>query len=936
MKKFFSTLIAVLMAVLLVFTAACGGDGETTGGGAQYTVSVKTQGGTPVSDVYITVSLGDERVDMKATDGDGLAVFNLDPAEYTVEVNTSMLRPGYTPARSYYLTRAETSTVDIVLNTSIIEGNAPSSTRYSLGDVMYDFTFEEVETGEEVTLSELLPEDSNKMVLINFFYDGCSYCEVEFPAMKEAYAKYEDDVEIVCIDPLDTASQALSYKRSRDLPFYVVAESTHRTYFGVSGYPTNVIVDRYGVICMIDSGGITDPAIFEQWFEKYTAADYEQDIGNEFELAVPDVENPPVEDIAAALNNTASGVDFTYSWDDTSIYNWPWIVNEADGGIMSTNATHMSSWSLLICNFTVTEGQVVAIDYKTSTENGGDYFYVILDGEQIAEASGRMDDWETLYLYVGDSIEEEHQLVFTYIKNFSGDVGDDTVYLRNMRITDEQELIDNDVTVSVCRQASTGLVEGTGSEDSYYENYITPVYNEEDGFYHVGTADGPLLFAEIRDNTHFGYGIHDMAYDAVNNVSLSPSDPEYIFVENYSLISKYAFYESALMLVGYDMTPVTQELKDLLVEIVAAVGNSDPDDNETEWLEVCRYYDEYGVPGEPMGNLLEGISLEYAIEYTDVVSGSTVEAIPKSPRGVSFSFTPKVDGSYLISTSNMVISTTGQKSTMIWMVEYIPGDETYGNVLDPVIISEVDGNGADGNAELVTSRLIAGNTYYFSAAFSDPNLMGSFDINIALYDQNYIIRPVTSDAYVGDPDTGEIWLPKYVNVSLNEDGYYYASSLDGLTQHGRILINFKTTTILSMVTDFDATRLTAVNVSIEQMINNGLFDFTETGYYKKFYDVAEQNYNEALEKYIAGGGTREDFIAANGEFVNGYETLLTEEQRTMNYTDVMEEYLAGINTLGYNYVDEQLVEILQIITMMDGQLTDDSWMMLCVYRESLV
>lgn len=48
--------------------------------------------------------------------------------------------------------------------------------------------------------------------------------------------------------------------------------------FGVDGYPTTVIIDRYGVICMVESGGRPYTWYWEMLFEHFTASNYEQRI----------------------------------------------------------------------------------------------------------------------------------------------------------------------------------------------------------------------------------------------------------------------------------------------------------------------------------------------------------------------------------------------------------------------------------------------------------------------------------------------------------------------------------------------------------------------------------------------------------------------------------------------------------------------------------
>lgn len=928
MKKFLSTLMAALLAVSLVFTAACVDNANS--GDTSYTVTVQSIGGLNLSGVTVTASLDGSSVGSQVTDENGQVTFNLNAAEYTLSV--SNLPNGYSQPDIQYTTDTQGSPVTIRVESFIIDGEAPAGLVYEEGDVIYDFTYENLtrdENGNIVretrTLSQSF-EDGREMVMLNFYYTLCGPCATEFPLMNQAYGEYDALVDVIAMCDEngggDTEAESIAYRYSFETPlsFYMGYDeggNTIANHFTIPGYPTNVIIDRYGVICMIEAGSISDANTFINWFERYTGDDYIQDVGNDFELEHPDVENPPVEDIANAVNDSSIDGKITYRWEDEDEYTWPWIVGSDNASIQTSNANSAGSYAIIYADITLDENEVLAFDFYTSTEAGADIFYVFIDNEIVYQYSGSSTtpNWQTCYAYVGDG--GQHELALAYVKDTGSDVGDDTVYVRNMRTTTETELIQNDITVDILRQAATGYNESTHT----YSDYADVVYNSIDGYYHIGSHEGPYLLVEMIEDTQWGPGLYSSAITAVNYVNsgiCDENDDEYVLYENYDIIEKYAWY-SRYTSYESSLTPVNQELRNALVEVVAALGNDDSTDNETEWLELGRYYQQYGANVEEQtGDPLAGLTIETAIPAT--MQGQTANMIPKVPRGAFYSFSPSVSGAYEISTSDITITTSGGGSsdTFLWLF-----DENYGDIFEPTVIDSSEGGS-------IIAELEAGETYYISVALSDPNLSGTCTLNISYYNEDYIVRPVASNAFVFDEDTGEIYLPTYVDVRLLSDGYYYA--FEGDENLGRIFVDFE------HATTFSESPLTAW---IERTYTNedgttttvNMFDFREGCYYDEYYAEREVAYNEALAAYIENGGTREEFIEANGEFVNVYEQL--PEEYKINYTSRMQAFAGMANDLGYVQASEDLVEILQILMDLEDRLTDNAWLQLCYYIEEL-
>ena len=271
MKKMRKSLFVLLTCIMLVATGllltACDSGknpdgseaGGTTGENTTYTVSIKSAGGMAMSELDVYVYADSSLSDLKQfakTDANGIVNFSL-PASDNYAIAISGAPKGYDVQASYSFSNG---TAVITLNSALITDDDISTAQLGVGDVMYDFTVT-TSSGEKVTLSEVLKE--KKMVMLNFWYTTCSWCMTEFPIMSEVYESYKDEIEIIALDPLDGAAAVQAFQNTNQLPFKVAdCPASWSTVFGVTGYPTSVFIDQYGVICLIESGAITSNSPF--------------------------------------------------------------------------------------------------------------------------------------------------------------------------------------------------------------------------------------------------------------------------------------------------------------------------------------------------------------------------------------------------------------------------------------------------------------------------------------------------------------------------------------------------------------------------------------------------------------------------------------------------------------------------------------------------
>ena len=145
-----------------------------------------------------------------------------------------------------------------------------------LGGTMPEMTFTTAD-GREMTLSGLLKE--KELVVLNFWFENCGWCMREFPVMELAYQRYQEDVEIVALNPSDGAQRVKAFYEKNSLSFPMTAcPTTWATEAGVSAFPTSIYIDRDGVVCLIHTGAITSPNVWYTLFDAFTGDDYQQKI----------------------------------------------------------------------------------------------------------------------------------------------------------------------------------------------------------------------------------------------------------------------------------------------------------------------------------------------------------------------------------------------------------------------------------------------------------------------------------------------------------------------------------------------------------------------------------------------------------------------------------------------------------------------------------
>lgn len=944
MKKMKRLLSAVLVLVLVASVfAGCVDSGKndptndpdspSSGETGTYSVTVKSAGGMKMENVTVYIYRDEalsDMVDFGETDKSGRATFDM-PKGGKYYIVLDGLAKGYSCEKSYTFNG---NAAEITVKSSLItEQTLSSVSSLKVGDVMYDFEVM-LPSGEKYKLSEDLKEKD--MVLINFFYTTCGPCVNEFPFMEEAYQMYKDSVGIIAIDsfPADTSESVGAFQQSMGLSFPMAdCPETWFGIFGTQGYPTSIIVDRYGVICLVEVGGMTSIRPFTSIFDYFTGADYKQklltSVDDIITVVKPTEEMPSSDEIGAVINN--GDIQVTYRPEADDEYSWPFVISEKNGVscIKSSNAGIEGSYAIIYADVTLKAGQALGFDYIISSERGSDVLHVIVDNEPIYTISGVSDveQWKSAYPWVADH-DGTYEVALCYIKDDSTNDGDDTVYIKNLRVCSEKEI---DTDTYLPRQAAV-------TEDGFEYSYAKVVYSSKDGYYHVGTASGPLLLVNMTAGTtefNDGKTLWNIVYD--DNLL-------YKGESLYNMMVDYFSYASNSNLNGY--CTVNKELAGYL-KMVAEVAGFTNGEDENEWLRLCKYYQAYGKNVKQLEDPIKGLAPFSAYEAKLGKNVSTNYFYYETaiiPRGKLAKFVPTTSGVYRItSRANSAQGVDG------WIFD--------GN-RNELLVYEMDErmyNDSD-NVSMVF-YMKAGEAYYIDIAFWDV-----YEAGYIYYDIEYLgasinhFRLASPGYFTYDSDEAgnEMYhlISGGIDVVLGPDGYYYEDLGNG-KRGSKLYADFTGITSLfsnpiATVNSYDENGNLVYDkngnvVKVKGMIDMGGFDFSknEEDLYILGIMAKYNNDIEATKAYLkdAWGADYDENAKAyqiDDVFAGKYHG--NGPDLTAQISKYLSKMYNGSATerVGCVEVDAELAELLQML--MDKYTfagVDNSWKKLCYYYDYL-
>ncbi len=780
--------------------------------------TVKSVGGARLEGVKVTLKKDGQQVgEPAATNANGIAAFNVPNADYAYEV--SNLPYGYYFADSADATGQTGSEKKITLSYPSKVTEEPRKDRtYREGDIFFDFTIKDAVTGTNYTLSQILAD--KKMVLINFWNTSCNPCISEMPSLNIAYKEYKDDVEVLAISSIlgswdseaavrsfaarYTGDNALAFPLFADGPYEELGQVQFAQYLALGGLPTNVVIDRYGMIAKIEVGA-SGTNVFEAMFQKYSAKDYVQetfgagesggDEKPEIERLKPDVQQADSSVIKAAINGDSFGGEWYPEQGDDAEYSWPWEVAEVKDGasnvkvLRPTNHYKDYSFATIKTKVTISEDDVknggkvaLAFDLKYSTEDWGDYFYVFINSELVYSFTGteHWGEWQRCYALVADE-PGEYELALLYNKDELNSGGEDIVYVKNVRMLSKAEVNADSPTLDMPRDAAKNWNGTSKKFDSYAPYVLAP-----DGYYHYQDQDGPYILANL-----FALMPYQRMRGEQRNVSEAATAGIGIFKPqvgeeisaNARAITPYLQAANNSELSG--LTVVDKTLHDLL-NAYAKDAHGECDDNA--WLEFCTWFEHYGSDPSDKGistfdrNPVRGLMAATAIPMKEVHQGrfadtSDIDEKYKNnvvidrvimPRGIIFKLTPDKSGAYRFRSQSSEFS-----DTTAWL-------RAEGMDVDH-ILTEFGEEREDPDASwnfVMTWYLEKNKTYYLSVSLADVGGTGEFTFTTEYLGEKFYSWQAVSRALVTfeEGENGEMGeLKNYNNAYpvLAEDGYYY-------------------------------------------------------------------------------------------------------------------------------------------------------------------
>lgn len=865
--------------------------------GNKYVISVTSKGGMNLDGVKVSV-LKDNKVVQEGYTEKGKVAFPLNADSY--ELQFSELPEGYIDDGSKHFVTETQKRYTAVFESELLP--ADNNTHYySIGSIMHDFTFTDC-YGKQYVLSDLLTE--HKAVVLNLFYTGCGPCKLEFPAIEKAYNQFKDaenSIELLAISTAregDDNSMVATFKSEYGLSFPMGVQTETVDSFSVSGYPTTVVIDRYGMVAYSNTGSETSETRWVNLFQRFTSDDYSQtgtttgeggETGGNTELIRPTVTMPASSVIAETING--KGVSGNTYYADDGEYSWPFTVANDEDCIVASNVGVDNSLSLIYTDITLNKGEMLCYEYKVYSEADYDILHVIVNGNSVAEHSGtsKGDVWMNNVAYVATRTETV-TLVFSYIKD-EADLGieaaKETAKIRNIHIESTDTIADpTDAIHPVATVKADGLAR--------YENYEKVGLNTTDGYYHLldesGAPNGPLLLLTYLDNMTQWTKIHRSSYVTVQNETTSYKNSLYniLFYEyatgseadiklilngiNYTDTFLNTYYWSVFAdqdipgtvdteLIGY--VPVTPELKELAVAFCKADSGNATHDNE--WLEFCYYFNHYGpyndnhthddcrVFRDPTKGMAthNAYELNYSAEDANSKKTVTYPVVVDRPlaqnRGTYYRFTAPKAGVYQIASQHA----TAKEDPFI-LIRDKDGKFLYSQ--DDALDYDLIFNTENRNNFNVYWYFDEGETYYLLMAMQAVQATGEYELKITYLDESYsaiIVCTTDEGMYVAN---GDDWNDvRYGAIDVAYDGQVYKQLTHDGDYGSTIYVDFLHQNY------FESTGKT-----LRQMIEGGAFD-----------NLNGKNYTAKMKTYynqsIAGKSTDDPYyglLAANSEIAN--------------------------------------------------------------------
>lgn len=145
-------------------------------------------------------------------------------------------------------------------DSAMVQTAEATTAEVAADDLAPDFELPDLQ-GNLLKLSSL----RGKYVVLDFWGSWCIWCIRGIPAMKEAYTKHKDKMEILGIDCRDTETKWRNAVEKYELPWLHVRCNDAQLQilgqqYNIEGFPTKVVIDPEGKIAKVIVG--EDPEFY--------------------------------------------------------------------------------------------------------------------------------------------------------------------------------------------------------------------------------------------------------------------------------------------------------------------------------------------------------------------------------------------------------------------------------------------------------------------------------------------------------------------------------------------------------------------------------------------------------------------------------------------------------------------------------------------------
>lgn len=272
MKRYLSLILALLLLALQVgCTEAPAEDKCET-----YRITVLSHLGTPIENIQIFVYEDptlSELVCVGRTDLNGMLSFVEEPEDAFAAVLKDV-PVGFEAEEIYSISLGNN---EITLSERTLTPDELASVRYGLGDRLNNLSVMDCD-GNRHSMDEILKR--KKAIVLNFWFLNCNPCKLEFPYLREAYDTYGKDVAFLALNPVDGTDETVSsYRWEQGLSFPMVScDPVFQETFQIYAYPTTLIIDRTGTICLSHVGMFSDSVALSNALAYFTQDHYEQKV----------------------------------------------------------------------------------------------------------------------------------------------------------------------------------------------------------------------------------------------------------------------------------------------------------------------------------------------------------------------------------------------------------------------------------------------------------------------------------------------------------------------------------------------------------------------------------------------------------------------------------------------------------------------------------